>query len=236
MFGRKDYDKTLITYAIDPKADEIYVINVAKVFDSTFPDTRKLSDKRFHGMFGMMLEENWMKQYDKLPKVGDILPAPKDKAFESTKINEGFEVHYSDGVRAAKKFGNEKQAIEFAKELIKNKKGLQFVDVFNAGSRFNSTADTDAIVAFWGEGSYTDNVAKKDPKLAAKKIEESVDLSEAEINSEEEFTDYAHEVLKKAFGEEYDEAKAKETIDGILAKADGDFGAAIGMLTSGLGE
>ena len=33
-----------------------------------------------------------------------------------------------------------------------------------------------------------------------------------------------------------DEAKAKETIDGILAKAEGDFGAAIGMLTSGLGE
>ena len=170
----------------------------------------------------------------------DAAVAGKDKdlelAVESVEVSEGFEVHYSDGVRAAKKFGNEKQAMEFAKELIKNKKGLQFVDVFNAGSGFNSTADTDAIVAFWGEGSYTDNVAKKDPKLAAKKIEESVDLSEAEINSEEEFTDYAHEVLKKAFGEEYDEAKAKETIDGILAKAEGDFGAAIGMLTSGLGE
>lgn len=170
----------------------------------------------------------------------DAAVAGKDKdlelAVESVEVSEGFEVHYSDGVRAAKKFGNEKQAMEFAKELIKNKKGLQFVDVFNAGSGFNSTADTDAIVAFWGEGSYTDNVAKKDSKLAAKKIEESVDLSEAEINSEEEFTEYAHEVLKKAFGTEYDEAKAKETIDGILAKAEGDFGAAIGMLTSGLGQ
>ena len=170
----------------------------------------------------------------------DAAVAGKDKdlelAVESVEVSEGFEVHYSDGVRAAKKFGNEKQAMEFAKDLIKNKKGLQFVDVFNAGSGFNSTADTDAIVAFWGEGSYTDNVAKKDSKLAAKKIEESVDMSEAEINSEEEFTEYATEVLKKAFGEEYDEAKAKETIDGILAKAEGDFGAAIGMLTSGLGQ
>jgi hypothetical protein len=170
----------------------------------------------------------------------DAAVAGKDKdlelAVESVEVSEGFEVHYSDGVRAAKKFGNEKQAMEFAKELIKNKKGLQFVDVFNAGSGFNSTADTDAIVAFWGEGSYTDNVAKKDSKLAAKKIEESVDMSEAEINSEEEFTEYAYEVLKKAFGAEYDEAKAKETIDGILAKAEGDFGAAIGMLTSGLGQ
>ena len=43
-------------------------------------------------MFGMMLEDNWMKQYDKLPEVGDILPAPKkDKAFES-KINEAARV------------------------------------------------------------------------------------------------------------------------------------------------
>ena len=174
-----------------------------------------------------------------LEKELDAAVAGKDKDLElavESVITEAFEVHYSDGVRASKKFGNQKQAIDFAKDLIKNKKGLQFVDVFNAGSGFNSTADTDAIVAFWGEGSYTDNVAKKDPKLAAKKIEESVDMSEAEINSEEEFTEYAIEVLKKAFGAEYDEAKAKETIDGILTKAEGDFGAAIGMLTSGLGE
>ena len=102
----------------------------------------------------------------------------------SVEVSEGFEVHYSDGVRAAKKFGNEKQAMDFAKELIKNKKGLQFVDVFNAGSGFNSTADTDAIVAFWGEGSYTDNVAKKDSKLAAKKMNEAM-LNEAnDVKSE----------------------------------------------------
>lgn len=105
----------------------------------------------------------------------------KIKLFEefnsSESLNEAFEVHYSDGVRAMKKFGSEKQAIDFAKDLIKNKKSLQFVDVFKAGSGFHSTADTDAIVAFWGDGSYTDNVSKKDPKLAAKKIEESLVLS-----------------------------------------------------------
>ena len=92
-------------------------------------------------------------------------------------INEAFEVHYSDGIRAAKKFGNEKQAVDFAKDLVKNKKGLQFVDVFNAGSGFNSTADTNAIVAWWGKGSYTDNKSKNDSKLAAKKIKESLRLT-----------------------------------------------------------
>jgi hypothetical protein len=92
----------------------------------------------------------------------------------TTQVQEAYEVHYSDGIRAAKKFSNERQAIEFAKELIKSKKGLQFVDVFNAGSGFHSTADTDAIVAWWGDGSYTSNKSKHDSKLASKKIKESV--------------------------------------------------------------
>jgi hypothetical protein len=99
----------------------------------------------------------------------------------SESIDEGYEVHYSDGIRAMKKFGSESQAISFAKDLIKNKSGIQFVDVFNAGPNFHSTADTSAIVAFWGDGSYTDNVSKKDPKLAAKKIDES-ELNESELN------------------------------------------------------
>lgn len=104
---------------------------------------------------------------------------PLQKQLKNLKesVNEAFEVHYSDGVRASKKFGNERQAVQFAKDLIKNKKGLQFVDVFNAGSGFHSTADTDAIVAWWGKGSYTDNKSKKDSKLAAKKIKESLRLN-----------------------------------------------------------
>ena len=65
-------------------------------------------------------------------------------------------------------------------------------------------------------------------------LSESV-VTEAEVNSDEEFTEYANTVLKQAFGEEFDEAKAKKVIDGILAKADGDYGTAAGMLTSSLG-
>ena len=61
-------------------------------------------------------------------------------------------------------------------------------------------------------------------------------VTEAEVNSDEEFVEYANTVLKQAFGEEFDEAKAKKVIDGILAKADGDYGTAVGMLTSSLGQ
>ena len=175
----------------------------------------------------------------------DAVVSDKDKdlelAMESMvlklySVDEGFEVHYSDGVRAMKKFGNEKQAIDFAKDLIKNKKSLQFVDVFNAGSGFHSTADTNAIVAFWGDGSYTDNVSKRDAKLAAKKIQEAVEFNEEDIKSDDQFKEYAMAVLKDAFKDDFDEAKANDVIKGILGKVDGDYGAAIGMLTSSLGE
>ena len=71
--------------------------------------------------------------------------------------------------------------------------------------------------------------------LFTREVTESV-VTEAKINSDEEFKEYATTVLQKAFGEDYDEAKANEVIDGILAKVDGDYGAAVGMLTSSLGE
>jgi hypothetical protein len=64
-------------------------------------------------------------------------------------------------------------------------------------------------------------------------LSESV-VNEAEIKSDEEFTEYANTVLQKAFGEDFDEAKAKEVIDGILSKCGDDYGACVGTLTSSL--
>ena len=60
-------------------------------------------------------------------------------------------------------------------------------------------------------------------------------VTEAEVNSDEEFNEYGMTVLQKAFGEEFDETKAKKVIAGILAKSKGDYGTAVGMLTSSLG-
>jgi hypothetical protein len=61
-------------------------------------------------------------------------------------------------------------------------------------------------------------------------------VNEAEIKSDDEFKEYAFNVLKKAFGADFDEAKAGEVVNGILKKCDGDYGACVGMLTSSLGE
>jgi hypothetical protein len=96
----------------------------------------------------------------------------KVQLFESF-VSEGFEVHYSDGVRAAKKFKSEKDAMSFTKEKIASGKCKE-IAIYKDGAGFHSTADTEAVVAWWGDGSYLDNVSKKDSKLAAKKIDESV--------------------------------------------------------------
>ena len=65
---------------------------------------------------------------------------------------------------------------------------------------------------------------------------EAKKMTEAEVSSDEEFTSYAKGILKAAHGDNYDEAKAMAAIEGILKKAEGDYGSAIGMITSGLGE
>ena len=89
-------------------------------------------------------------------------------------IGEAFEVHYSDGIRGMQKFGDKNKAISYMKDKIATNKNLKEIAVYNAGSGFHSTADVDAVISWWGDGSYLDNVSKKDNKLAAKKLDESL--------------------------------------------------------------
>ena len=60
-------------------------------------------------------------------------------------------------------------------------------------------------------------------------------LDEAEVKSDEDFIEMTTTIYKKAFGDKYDEEKAKEAAEGMLKKADGDYGAAVGMLQSSVG-
>jgi hypothetical protein len=81
--------------------------------------------------------------------------------------------------------------------------------------------------------------SKEEVELEEVELEEAMKkakMKEAEVSSDEEFMEYSKSILKAAFGDKYDEDKAMKTAEGILKKADGDYGAAIGMLTSGLGE
>ncbi len=88
------------------------------------------------------------------------------------------------------------------------------------------------ITSDWEKGKGATSEGKKDVEEHG--VKESVEINEADIKSDADFMEYANTVLKKAFGDKFDAEKAKKTAEGILKKADGDYGAAVGMLTSGL--
>lgn len=73
-----------------------------------------------------------------------------------------------------------------------------------------------------------------DAKKEAEKAEES-------IKDEKSFREYAENKFKEVFGDELDEKKMKETIDGILsdnkdAVDKGDWGELIGILNKSFGK
>jgi len=71
---------------------------------------------------------------------------------------------------------------------------------------------------------------------AREKANESTEINEEEISNEKEFREYGMTILKKAFGDEFEESRAKAVIDGLIKKygSKGDWGAAVGALQSGL--
>ncbi len=84
-----------------------------------------------------------------------------------------------------------------------------------------------------GEKTFEFNGKTYDVKKA--KAVNETEVSEADIKDDASFIEYAMTIYKEAFGDDFDEDKAKEAADGMLKKADGDYGAAVGMLQSSLG-
>ena len=78
-----------------------------------------------------------------------------------------YEVIYNDDVSQIKKFRREQQAIDFMKKEIDSNEKLKNIAVYKPG--MYSTTQTELVVKFWGDGSYLDNVSKRDKDLAAKK-------------------------------------------------------------------
>ena len=140
-------------------------------------------------------------------------------------------------INEAEKFKSTKDFEEFCEEIdgmpesrIKKIMGKDYIDT--PGGYRDEAEDYDNDIT---EYMISNMVRKEFEKIQESNVAESV-VTEAEIKSDEEFSEYAMTVLKKAFGAEFDEAKAKKVADGILAKSKGDYGTAVGMLTSSLGE
>lgn len=65
--------------------------------------------------------------------------------------------------------------------------------------------------------------------------DDAENLDEAKITSEKQFKEWAETVLKKAHGDNYDQSTADKVISDLAGDVeDGDWGAAVGRLSSGL--
>ena len=130
--------------------------------------------------------------------VGDfaIYPVRYDMAnywgldpLDESVVTENYEVIYSDGISAMKKFRTESQALDFMYKTIDSNKKLRDIAVYKPG--MHSTTQTELVVKFWGDGSYLDNVSKKDKDLAAKKLQENTNNTNMEnIFLYESFADF----------------------------------------------
>lgn len=147
----------------------------------------------------------------------DFMAAWDKVVKESVNEAKKYSVHYSDGMRAGKEFKSEREAMQYAQDLIKNKKGLQFVSVHKPG--MSQTAHKEDLLGWWGDGSYWGNVSKKDKDVAKMKIGEStlnegmmseLDLMAKEAKSFSEF-------LKDVFSiPEYIKHKGKRDVEKFL--------------------
>jgi hypothetical protein len=61
-------------------------------------------------------------------------------------------------------------------------------------------------------------------------------INEEDITSDDQFKEYAMKMLKDAFGDDFDEAKATDVADGLIKKYAGDYGAMVGALQSTMGS
>ena len=124
--------------------------------------------------------------------------------------------------------------IERFSESVVTEASLELSKLEDAIKMFQDKIEKQGRVTNARDEEHLQNLIRIYKEMGGKNIKESV-VNEAEIKSDDEFKEYAFTVLKKAFGDDFDEAKGQEIVDGILSKSDGDYGAAVGMLTSSLG-
>ena len=154
---------------------------------------------------------------------------------------------FGDAVRKAKEAGEDEFTV--GGETYKVKESVEEAKVDEA--KFNIAAEPERF------GDMVKGIIEKQPKrkylvingfnskdnelygtISDKPIKESVEeakVEEADVKSAEDFKEYAFAVLKQAHGDDFDEAKAQELVDGILDKCGDDYGACVGTLQASLG-
>ena len=227
-------------------------INEAKQFDKDYADM-ETSIKRGIGWIDPdYVGDTWenssdaidfelvkVELYKRLLKAGLLWYGDEEK---ETQVKSLKELGIKESVvNEAEKFKSTKDFEEFCEEIdgmpevrIKRIMGKDYIDTPGGYRDEAEDYDNDIIEYMISNMGRSEFEALK--TWWENNVAESVVTEGAEIKSDDEFKEYAMAVLKKAFGADFDEAKGKEVADGILKKCDGDYGAAVGMLTSSLGE
>ena len=122
----------------------------------------------------------------------------KESTVTELVVNEKYEVIFSDGMVQGKKFRSEQQALDFMKKEISSNKNLRDIAVYKPG--MHSTTQTELVVKFWGDGSYLDNVSKRDKKLASKKLQENKNMETFSIHESFEAFTGANGFLNEKLG------------------------------------
>ena len=117
-------------------------------------------------------------------------------------------------------------------------------------SSTGSAAGTDTTSAAGTDDTTTANTETKPKSMHIKSFAEfcgeveeekepktnSDTMNESEIKSDEQFKEYAMNILKKAHPDDFNEEEANKTIEDLLKDHNGDYGAAIGALNNGLSK
>lgn len=120
----------------------------------------------------------------------------------------------------------------------------------STGSDTGSAAGTDTTSAAGTDDTTTANTETKPKSMHIKSFAEfcgeveeekepktnSDTMNESEIKSDEQFKEYAMNILKKAHPDDFNEEEANKTIEDLLKDHNGDYGAAIGALNNGLSK
>ena len=226
-------------------------INEAKQFDKDYADMETSIKRGIGWIDPEYVETTWENSsdtidfeivkaelYKRLLKAGLLWYGDEEK---ETQVKSLKELGIKESVvNEAEKFKSTQDFEEFLEEIdgmpevrIKKIMGKDYIDT--PGGYRDEAEDYDNDIVEYMISNMGKSGFEELKNWWESNVAESV-VNEAEIKSDDEFKEYAMTVLKKAFGADFDEAKGKEVADGILKKCDGDYGAAVGMLTSSLGE
>jgi len=153
--------------------------------------------------------------------------AAKSKADAALKFNELYEAKLKEfGASSPLDLSEEQSKVFF--EYLQN---LKEAELTKADVKKMVKSETKELEKKVEDAEKKAEDATKDAEKAEKKA------GQDEVTDEKSFREYALSVLKKAHPKDFDQDIADKVIDGLVSKVeDGDWGAAIGRLTSGLGK